>query len=357
MIKTAIIGCGVIADAHAEQIQRIPSCEIVGVCDKEELMARQLYDRFEVKHYFSDVNKLLEEARPHIVHITTPPQSHFELGRLCLEAGCNVYMEKPFTLNTSEAEHLIELASKTNLKITAGHNLQFSHEAMRMRELINNGFLGGDPVHMESIYCYDLGDERYAKVLLGDKTHWVRKLPGKLLHNVISHGVSRIAEFLKTDYPKVVAHGFTSPFLKSIGETEIIDELRVIISDNASTTAYFTFSSQISPGQNYFRICGSENSLIVDHVNRTLIQANNKGYKSYMKYFVTPLSYGSQYLQNSVHNIAQFLRRDFHDDSGMKLLIASFYHSVLDDTPLPIPYKDIIVTSRIMDAIFEQIYS
>ena len=46
MLKVAIVGCGKIADSHASQIQRIEGCEIVGVCDREPLMARQLYERF-----------------------------------------------------------------------------------------------------------------------------------------------------------------------------------------------------------------------------------------------------------------------------------------------------------------------
>ena len=69
-----------------------------------------------------------------------------------------------------------------------GHNYQFSHAARRMRALVQSGYLGGAPVHMESYYGYDLGDPSYARALLGDKHHWVRRLPGKLLHNIISHG-------------------------------------------------------------------------------------------------------------------------------------------------------------------------
>ena len=70
MIKAGIIGCGTIADAHAEQIQRIPGCKIVGVCDKEELMAKQMAERFGIKYYFTDALKLIEIAQPDIVHIT-----------------------------------------------------------------------------------------------------------------------------------------------------------------------------------------------------------------------------------------------------------------------------------------------
>ena len=53
MIKVGIIGCGKIADQHASSIQRISDCEIVGVCDSEELMAKQMYERFNVKHYYT----------------------------------------------------------------------------------------------------------------------------------------------------------------------------------------------------------------------------------------------------------------------------------------------------------------
>ena len=110
MIRVGIIGCGKIADAHADQIQRIPDCRIAGVCDREELMAKQLHERFPVDQYFSDVSRMIDSARPDVVHITTPPQSHFELGKTCLESGCHVYIEKPFTLNTEEAAELIRIA-------------------------------------------------------------------------------------------------------------------------------------------------------------------------------------------------------------------------------------------------------
>ena len=193
MLRVSIVGCGKIADSHAEQIRRINDCEIVGVCDREELMARQLADRFSIKMFFSDIQDLLEKARPDVVHITTPPQSHFELGRLCLERGCHIYVEKPFTLDTPQALELIHMAEQRGLKVTVGHDGQFSHAANRLRELVGQGYLGGDPVHMESYYCYDLGTGSYANAILGDKNHWVRRLPGKLLHNTIGHGIARVA--------------------------------------------------------------------------------------------------------------------------------------------------------------------
>ena len=356
MLKVAIVGCGKIADVHASQIHRIKGCEIVGVCDREPLMARQLYERFPVKRHFSDLTELLGEARPDVVHITTPPESHFDIAKLCLEGGCHVYVEKPFTIDEGEARRLIALANEKRLKITVGHDDQFRHAARRMRALVQSGFLGGRPVHMESYYCYELGRSGYAGALLRDKRHWVRRLPGKLLHNVISHGIARIAEYLTSESPKVIACGFVSPFLKRMGEREIVDELRVIICEEERTTAYFTFSSQMRPSLHQFRIYGRANGLILDQDDETLIKLHGTRLKSYLEHFIRPVMIAEQHLGNVTRNVGSFLARDFQMKSGMKHLIESFYRSILQDTPVPIPYREILLTARIMDAIFAQLH-
>lgn len=355
MLRVGIVGCGKIADSHATAMQRIPECEIVGVCDSEPLMARQLWERFPVKRYFSDLTELLSVARPDVVHITTPPASHFDLAKLCLDWGCHVYVEKPFSLTAEDAEKLIALAQERGLKITAGHDAQFGSAARRMRTLIRSGFLGDGPVHMESYYCYELGRAGYASALLGDPKHWVRRLPGKLLQNVISHGIARIAEMMPGESAEVLAYGFTSPLLKSLGESEIIDELRVIICDPGRITAYFTFSSQMRPPLHEFRIYGTANGLILDPDQETLLEIPGTRFKSYLEKFVPPVLFAKQYLGNLVDNARAFLKHDFHMASGMKCLIESFYRSISEGTEEPIPYREILLTARIMDAIFVQL--
>lgn len=357
MLKVGIVGCGKIADSHAAQISRIKNCEIVGVCDREPLMARQLHERFPIKQSFGELGQLLTVAKPDVVHITTPPESHAPLATQCLEAGCHVYVEKPFTVYPADAQKLIALAEARGLKITVGHDDQFSHVARRMRALVATGYLGGPPVHMEAYYCYEMGQSGYAKALLSDKRHWVRRLPGKLLHNIISHGIARIAEFLVTDSPRVTAVGFTSPMLRSRGEEEIIDELRVLISEEQRTTAYFTFSSQMRPSLHAFHIYGPKNGLVLDQDQETLVKLRGKRYTSYAEKFVPPLALSGQYVGNWMTNMRKFLGRDFHMKSGMKFLIEAFYHSIVAGTEPPIPHREILLTARIMDDIFTQLSS
>ena len=355
MLKVAIIGCGKIADAHAEAIRRIKGCEIVAVCDREPLMAQQLAERFHIRKWCTAVPELLDEMQPDVVHITTPPQSHYDIARLCLEAGAHVYLEKPFALCERDAQKLIAAAEEKQRKITAGHDDQFGHAARRMRCLVQSGFLGDGSVHMESYYCYEIGRYGYTGAILGDQHHWVRSLPGKLLQNIISHGIARIAEFLSGDRPQVIAHGFASPLLQKLGEKEIVDELRVIISDQERTTAYFTFSSQMRPSLHQFRIYGTKNGLILDHDQETLIRLRGSRFPSYAERFLPPLSFARQYLGNFGANARTFLARDFHMKSGMKHLTESFYRSIVEGTAPPIPYREIILTTRIMDDIFVQL--
>ena len=223
-----------------------------------------------------------------------------------------------------------------------------------MRTLVESGYLG-EAVHMESYYGYNLGDPSYARAMLGDQQHWVRRLPGKLLHNIISHGIARIAEFLTSDDYYVVAQGHVSPFLRGIGETEIVDELRVTICEKERTTAYFTFSSQMRPLVHEFRIYGSKNGLILDQNHEILLQLRGTKFKSYADHFIPPVLFAKQHLGNLLSNARLFLARDFHLDSGMKYLIESFYRSISEGTPVPIPYGQILRTAKIMDAIFNQL--
>ena len=83
---------------------KIHGCEIIRVCDTGPLMAEQQpSERFQVKRWYSALREILEDARPDIVvhiHETTTRKSRSARSSpVCLERGCHVYLEKPFTLN------------------------------------------------------------------------------------------------------------------------------------------------------------------------------------------------------------------------------------------------------------------
>jgi len=354
MLKIAIVGCGKIADEHARQVQRIAGSQLVAFLDAEPLMAKQMHERFAGTKPYADLDQMLSEAKPDVVHITTPPTSHYATALRCIEAGCHVFVEKPFTMDSLEATKLLDAARRRNVKVCVDHNYQFTDPAVRMRELVAGGYLGGAPVHIESYYCYDLGDPTYAKAFLTDTSHWVRSLPGGLLQNIISHGICRIAEFMQSDDPEVTAHGATSPLLRSLGETSIVDELRVVVRDE-STTAFFTFSSQMRPQCMQLRLFGPKNGLLLDDDHHTLIKLDGKKHKSYLQNFIPPAALSYQLMANALGNVRKFVTGRLNMNEGMRGLIERFYRSIADDQPLPISYREIILTQRIMDSILDQL--
>src|SRR5215212_6231833 len=203
-LKVAIIGCGKAADMHVEEIRKMTSVAcIVAVCDRELLMAEQLAFRYNIPNYYDDVDQMLFAEEPDVVHIATPPQSHLFLAMKALEAGCHVYVEKPFTMSHAESIALVEQAMRAKRKLTVGYTYLFDPPALAMRKLIAKGVLG-EPVHVESFYGYNLASA-YGTALLSDANHWVHRLPGKLVHNNLDHIINKAVEFLDDDHPAVTA--------------------------------------------------------------------------------------------------------------------------------------------------------
>jgi hypothetical protein len=106
-----------------------------------------------------------------------------------------------------------------------------------------------------------------------------------------------------------------------------------------------------------FRIYGPKNGLILDNDQQTVIRLRGDAYKSYAEKVIHPLYFAKQYVGNASFNVRTFLNRDFHMKSGMKALIESFYRSVSRNEPVPIPYREIVLTSQIMETIFLQLHA
>ena len=141
-LRVAIIGCGKIADQHVSAIQRIPETRIVGVCDREKLMADQLAERFKIEGSFGDVDQLLNETRTDVVHVTTPPQSHFELAKTCMAAGCHVYVEKPFANIMSDARAALKLVTGSKQIVQVGTQRRSTPSYMKAYDFLKSGKFG-----------------------------------------------------------------------------------------------------------------------------------------------------------------------------------------------------------------------
>lgn len=353
-LHVAVVGCGKIADAHAEEIHKLDGrAKVVAACDRELLLAEQYAARYRIPRHYARLDELLDREKPDVVHITTPPQSHLAIAKQALAAGCHVYVEKPFAMNAQDAEALLHAARAANRKVTVGYFSYFDPPALMMRELIREGAIG-DVVHVESFYGYDLSGP-FGKALLADSSHWVHRLPGKLFQNVIDHMLNKVAEFVTDDAPRIQAFGYARrPQRFGDERDQLLDELRVsLLGERVS--GYATFSSHIRPMGQFVRVCGTKSTVRVDYANRTVTFEAAPTLPSAIGRLLPAFQNAWGFVKAGADNTLRFARADFQYFSGMKELISRFYDSIENDAPLPIAERDILRIARIMDEIFRQI--
>ncbi len=353
-LKVAIVGCGKIADAHAGEIGKLPGrARLIAACDRELLLAEQLATRYGIPRHYDDLGALLDRERPDVVHVTTPPQAHLELARQALDAGCHVYVEKPFTLSADDSRALIAHAEQVARKLTVGYATFFDPPALKMRELIGEGLLG-DPVHVESFLGYDLGSP-FGQAMLADSDHWVHKLPGRLFHNTIDHVLSKICEFLPDEEPRVLAHAYALHG-EAFGDDrdQLKEELRVILA-GAEVSAYATFSAHIRPAGQFVRVYGTRNTLQVDYAARTVTLDSSAAPAGAIGRLVPAFQQARGFLREGAGNVWRFAKSDFHYFAGLQTQLGRFYDCIERDGPPPYPYRDIVRVSALLDEIFRQV--
>src|SRR6266545_2837302 len=106
-LRIGIVGCGKAAENHITAIRRQPHALVVAACDSEALMAEQFCHRHGITVSYTNLEQLLWEQRPDVVHIATPPQSHAAIALMCIEAGCHVFVEKPLADTSDRAAEIV----------------------------------------------------------------------------------------------------------------------------------------------------------------------------------------------------------------------------------------------------------
>ena len=351
-MKAAIVGCGKIADAHAEEIGKLPGVNLVSVCDLEPLMAEQLAARYGIKSWYSDLTAMLSTEKPDVLHITTPPQSHLALTRQAISAGAHVFLEKPVALYHSEVQAIVDAVRDAGKKLGVNYWPQFEEQALQLRRLVAAGVIG-DPVHIDSYIGYNLAGD-FGTAIRNDPNHWVCRMPGQLFQNVLDHVVNRIVPFIEDDDPAVTAFGYQGS-AEDAAAFHLLDELRVIVRGDR-TSAYVTFSAHSRPVSNLLHVYGTKNSAHVDYNSRTIVLERSQPFPSALGRLFPPFQISRDYFKQGLKNVGRFRRARFHFFDGMRTLLTEFYRSVETGSPSPTSDGEILRVSSIMHRIFSQIY-
>jgi predicted dehydrogenase len=190
MIRIGVIGYGywgpnIVRNFHAHE-----KSEVVLVCDKSTKCQERLRKAHPSISFTMDANDILKSPDIDLVAVVTPVWTHYELAKAALENGKHIFVEKPFTCSTRQAEELIELADRKNLKIMVDHTFLFTGAVKKIRQMVDEGALG-------DLYYYDS-----LRVNLGLFQHDVN-----VIWDLAPHDLSIMDHVIKEKAEAVVATG------------------------------------------------------------------------------------------------------------------------------------------------------
>src|ERR1700756_4413254 len=189
-VRVGVIGYGYWGPNIVRNFQGHEKADVVAVCDKNHkslLRVRRAHPEVPVT---SDQMEVLTSTQVDLVAVVTPVWTHFELAKLALENGKHVFVEKPFTCTVAQAEQLIELAERKNLKIMVDHMFLFTGAVKRIKQFVEDGTLG-------ALYYYDS-----TRVNLGLFQH-----DCNVIWDLAPHDLSIMDYLIQEDPEAVVATG------------------------------------------------------------------------------------------------------------------------------------------------------
>jgi len=122
-VRVGVVGVGSLGFHHARILKQSRETRLVGICDLDAQRAAEVASQLETPA-FGDLSELLDQVDA--VTIVVPTSSHFEVGMMALDHGCDLLIEKPITPTTAEADELIRRAAERDRIIQVGHIERFN---------------------------------------------------------------------------------------------------------------------------------------------------------------------------------------------------------------------------------------
>lgn len=246
-MKAALIGAGQIARQHLACLRETGGVDIAAVCDLSPAVAQSAAERFGIPAWFTDHRAMLDGCRPDVVHVTTPPTSHFRLAADALDAGAHVILEKPATATLQELEALLGRARDRNRTLVEDYNYLFNSAPREILRRMESGELG-QVVHVDVLICLDIASPG-GGFADANSPHPCLSLPGGAIADFLPHLAS-------------LAHLFVGPhrhvassWVKRRPSVLPYDEFHAVV-EAAKGTATLGFSASSQPDGFWLRVYG-----------------------------------------------------------------------------------------------------
>ncbi|MEN6301968.1 MAG: Gfo/Idh/MocA family oxidoreductase [Armatimonadia bacterium] len=141
-VKYGVIGLGWFGEKHLEALQAIPQVEIYSLCTRTESRLSELKEKFGATKIFTDYNEMLADPELEAVSITTMWDQHKAPAVAALQAGKNVFLEKPMASTVEDCQAIVNAAKATDKAFMTGHIVRFNPRYAAGKDAIAEGKIG-----------------------------------------------------------------------------------------------------------------------------------------------------------------------------------------------------------------------
>ncbi len=182
-IRVAAIGTGYFSRFQYRAWARIPAVELVGVCNRTLASAQVLAGEFRIPIITDDLDQMLEQAKPDLLDIITPPETHLAAIRLAAARKIDVICQKPFCQNVEEAKEAVRIADDAGIQVIIHENFRFQPWHREIKRLLESGLLG--QVY-QATFRLRPGDGQGPRAYL-DRQPYFQTMPRLLVHETAIH--------------------------------------------------------------------------------------------------------------------------------------------------------------------------
>lgn len=196
MVRVGVIGVGYWGPNLVRTLNEFEDAELVRVADLRAGRREFIQKRLPAVQTTGEIGDIISDSSIDAVFIATPPETHFTIATQALNSGKHVFVEKPLTTRTSDAEQLVALACRLGRKLAVGHLFLYHPAVVLMSELLEQGTLG-------DLYCVSS-----TRANLGPPNTRI-----DVLWDLAPHDISIILRLMDESPVEVVARGawFTKP--------------------------------------------------------------------------------------------------------------------------------------------------
>ena len=137
VLNAGVVGFGYWGPNIVRNFNAVEKARVISVCDREPEALKRVQKSYPSVKTTTDFNEVISSSDIDVVAVVTPVFTHYELAKKALDNGKHIFVEKPFTSTVAQAEELVELADKKNLKIMVDHTFLFTGAVRKIKELVD----------------------------------------------------------------------------------------------------------------------------------------------------------------------------------------------------------------------------